>query len=64
MVALGLQELYTKAKTDQVAKPAEAISQLRDLVLGSHPNDIESIKVRFVSGFTLGAMAYVLVLLP
>jgi len=46
MAAESLQERYDAAKAMQQSEPAEVISQLRDIVLGDHPNDAETIKVQ------------------
>ena len=45
MASESLQAKYDAAKAMQQSQQAEAISQLRDIVLGQHPNDAEAIKV-------------------
>lgn len=46
MTGESLQGKYDAAKAMQQSQPAEAISELRDIVLGQHPNDAETIKVQ------------------
>ncbi|KAK9808971.1 hypothetical protein WJX72_007193 [[Myrmecia] bisecta] len=45
-MASSLQDRFTATAEIQDARPAEAITELRDIVLGPHPNDAESIKVK------------------
>ena len=41
-----LQDRFVATAEVQDARPGEAITELRDIVLGEHPNDAESIKVK------------------
>ena len=46
MSAQPLSELYSSAKEYEEAQPQVAVNKLRDIVLGDHPNDAESIKTK------------------
>ena len=41
-----LSELYTAAQECEDAQPQNAIERFRGIVLGDHPNDAESVKVK------------------
>lgn len=45
MASKKLQDTYDAAVKVQSTSPEEAIKQLRDVALGGHPNDVDSIKV-------------------
>ena len=45
MAAKALSGKYDAAVAAEASSPTEAITQLREIALGSHPNDLESIKV-------------------
>ncbi len=46
MTGRSLSEQYASAQEYAEAQPQAAISKLRDIVLGDHPNDAESIKTK------------------
>lgn len=46
MAQKGLTDAYDAAVKAQASSPGEAIRLYRDIALGCHPNDLESIKVR------------------
>ena len=46
MASQQLTESYDAAVKAQAQHPAEAIRLFRDIALGSHPNDADSVKVR------------------
>lgn len=51
MPSTGLSDAYDAAVKAQGSNPTEAIKLYRDIVLGSHPNDADSVKVSAYSLF-------------
>ena len=46
MASQPLSELLASAQEHQEAQPQRAVEKLREIVLGDHPNDAESIKIK------------------
>ena len=46
MASQPLSELLAAAQEHQEAQPQRAVEKLREIVLGHHPNDAESIKIK------------------
>lgn len=46
MAQKGVTDAYDAAVKAQASSPAEAIRLYRDIALGNHPNDADSIKAR------------------
>lgn len=56
MALQNLKDKYDAAVKQQSSNPAEAIRLLRDIVLGSHPNDVDSVKVKESAVTSLGQL--------